>query len=77
MIECLESVLKNDYHNYQVMVVDNNSPNNSMKYIKTWVERKLDIGIKTKYFGIEYTYNKTSAISEVVLSNKKELRLDS
>ena len=28
-MECLESVLRNDYPNYQVIVVDNNSPNNS------------------------------------------------
>ena len=34
-IECLESVLSNDYLNYQVIVVDNGSQDNSMKYIKT------------------------------------------
>jgi GT2 family glycosyltransferase len=28
MIECLESVLRVDYPNYQVIVVYNNSPNN-------------------------------------------------
>jgi len=33
-IECLESVLRNDYPNYQVIVVDNGSANNSMEYIK-------------------------------------------
>ena len=32
-IECLESVLRNDYPNYQVIVVDNNSPNNSIEYL--------------------------------------------
>jgi len=37
-IECLESVLKNDYENYQIIVVDNNSPNNSVEYIKNWTE---------------------------------------
>ena len=45
-IECLESVLKNDYPNYQVIVVDNNSPNNSMEYIKAWAEGKLDVWVK-------------------------------
>ncbi len=37
-IECLESVLRNDYLNYQVIVLDNNSPNNSIEYIKAWAE---------------------------------------
>jgi GT2 family glycosyltransferase len=45
-IECLESVLRNDYPNYQVIVVDNNSPNNSMKYLKAWAEGKLDVWVK-------------------------------
>jgi GT2 family glycosyltransferase len=42
-IECLESVIKNDYPNYQVIVVDNNSPNNSMEHLKSWSEGKLDV----------------------------------
>jgi GT2 family glycosyltransferase len=42
-IECLESVLKNDYKNYQVIVVDNDSPNNSMDYIINWAEGKQEV----------------------------------
>lgn len=42
-IECLESVLRNDYHNYQVIVVDNNSQNNSLDYMKAWADGKVDI----------------------------------
>jgi len=48
-IECLESVLRNDYPNYQVIVVDNNSPNNSMEYIKAWAEGKLDVWVKPQH----------------------------
>lgn len=44
-IECLESVLRNNYPNYQVIVLDNNSPNNSMEYIKAWAEGKLDVWV--------------------------------
>jgi len=44
-IECLESVLRNDYPNYQVIVIDNNSPNNSIEYLKAWAEGKLDVWI--------------------------------
>lgn len=42
-IECLESVLKNDYENYQIIVVDNDSPNNSMEYIINWAEGKQEV----------------------------------
>ena len=48
-IECLESVLRNDYPNYQVIVIDNNSPNNSMEYIKAWAEGKLDVWVKPEH----------------------------
>ncbi|WP_211325081.1 glycosyltransferase family 2 protein [Hydrogenothermus marinus] len=48
-IECLESVLRNDYPNYQVIVVDNDSPNNSMEYIKAWAEGKLDVWVKPNH----------------------------
>jgi GT2 family glycosyltransferase len=46
-IECLESVLRNDYPNYQVIVVDNNSPNNSIEYLKAWAEGKLDVWVNS------------------------------
>jgi len=42
-IECLESVLKNDYENYQIIVVDNASPNNSMEYIQNWADGKQEV----------------------------------
>ena len=42
-IECLESVLRNDYSNYQVIVIDNGSPNNSIEYIKTWAEGRQEV----------------------------------
>ncbi|NLH39207.1 MAG: glycosyltransferase family 2 protein [Elusimicrobia bacterium] len=45
-IECLESVLRNDYDNYQVIVVDNNSQNNSLDYIKAWADGKLNVWTK-------------------------------
>jgi GT2 family glycosyltransferase len=50
-IECLESVLKNDYVNYQIIVIDNASPNNSMQHIIDWAEGNQDIkyNTNTKY----------------------------
>lgn len=40
-IECIESVLKSDYKNFQVVLIDNNSQDNSVEYIKKYLERKI------------------------------------
>ena len=45
-IECLESLYKIDYENYQVLVVDNDSSNNSLEYIKSWADGKTIIDEK-------------------------------
>ena len=42
-IECLESVLKSDYTNYQIIVIDNDSPNNAMDYIIKWAKGKQEV----------------------------------
>lgn len=42
-IECLESVLKSSYGNYQIIVVDNNSPNNSLDYIIKWADGQQEV----------------------------------
>ena len=42
-IECLESVLRMNYDNYQVVVVENDSKDNSIEYLKLWAEGNLDI----------------------------------
>ncbi len=48
-IECLESILRNDYPHYQIIVVDNNSQDNSIEYIKAWTEGKLDIWVNPSH----------------------------
>jgi len=42
-IECLESVFRNSYPNYQVIVIDNGSTNGSMERIKAWAEGKQEV----------------------------------
>ena len=42
-VECLESLLRMDYDNYRIVVVDNDSRDNSIAYLKLWAEGKLDI----------------------------------
>ncbi len=40
-IECLESLQRLSYPNYQIIVVDNGSTNDSIKKIKDWCEGKI------------------------------------
>ena len=42
-IECLESVFRNTYPNYQVIGVDNGSTNGSMEKIKVWADGKQEV----------------------------------
>ena len=37
-VECLESVLRLDYPNFQVIVVDNASPDDSVEHLKNWAQ---------------------------------------
>jgi GT2 family glycosyltransferase len=36
-IECLKSVLNSEYKNFSVVVIENNSPNNSSEVLKKWI----------------------------------------
>ena len=47
-IECLETVMKLDYPNFEVVVVDNNSPNNSLKYLNDWAFGELKVQVRNK-----------------------------
>lgn len=42
-IECLETILKSDYATYQIIVVDNKSPDNSMKYLLSWANGNQEV----------------------------------
>ena len=39
-LECLESILKNNYTNYQIIICDNASTDNSINEIKKWANSK-------------------------------------
>ncbi len=41
-IECIESILKNNYPSYEIIVVDNNSTDDSLYFLKLWAEGRLE-----------------------------------
>lgn len=47
-IECLESIFQNNYHNYNVIVIDNNSNDESIDKIKEYCSGKLKV--QSKFF---------------------------
>jgi GT2 family glycosyltransferase len=42
-IECLESILRNNYPKYQIVIFDDYSANGSLDYIKAWADGKLNL----------------------------------
>ena len=53
-VECLESVYQINYPNYHVVVVDNNSSNNSIQKIKEYADGNLEV--KSKFFNRDNTF---------------------
>lgn len=45
-IECLESVLRSNIADYQIVVVDNNSGNDSLRHIVDWAENTNSVQVK-------------------------------
>ncbi|MEW6011599.1 MAG: glycosyltransferase family 2 protein [Euryarchaeota archaeon] len=60
-IECLESVYKINYSNYDVIIVDNGSNNNSVKKIKQYCDGKIIV--ESEFFKYN-SYNKPIEIKE-------------
>ncbi|WP_407635121.1 glycosyltransferase family 2 protein [Thermodesulfobium narugense] len=44
-IECIESLFKLSYPNFQIIVVDNHSVNDSIECLKLWAEGRLDVWV--------------------------------
>lgn len=42
-LECLESLLLSTYHNFQIVVVDNASTDNSLSYFQKWAAGRLSV----------------------------------
>ena len=77
-IESLESLYKLDYPNYEIIVVDNNSQDKSIKKIKEWAKGKIKI--KSKFFKFDkknkpikcFEYTKKEFEKGTYLAKKKK-----
>ncbi len=78
-IECLESVYRIDYPNYEVILVDNGSSNESIEKIKDWTQKHIEVS--SKYFETTtcthdltiYEYTKEELENGSYLEGKKRL----
>ena len=66
-IECIESVLQIDYPNYNVIVIDNNSNDDSIKKIEEYSEGKIKIKSKLIH------YNPKNKPINITKYNEKDL----
>ena len=68
-IECLESLYKIDYQNYEVIVIDNSSTDDSIQRIKDYCEGKITIN--SKYIKYDPT-NKPLYVEEITNTEAKK-----
>jgi len=59
-IRAVESLIQNDYSNYQIIVVDNDSQDNSLFYISSWAK---DRGISHKIFNQDDNIDNTHKLT--------------
>ena len=57
IMDCIESILKMDYSNYELIIVDNNSPDNSACDIKNRYGNKLTLILNESNLGTAGGYN--------------------
>jgi len=53
-IECLETVLKNNYQNYHILLIDNFSEDDSITRIRQWASGDWNMEIKTSFPDLVY-----------------------
>ena len=69
-IECLESLYRIKYHNYDVIVIDNNSEDDSVKMIKEYAKGCLEVN--SKFFSYNHD-NKPIKVFEYKKEDRKKV----
>lgn len=72
-VECLESLWQINYRNYDIIVVDNNSTNESLEQIKNYATGKLKI--KSPFFDY-YPENKPIYVTEFTSEKSLEIHIN-
>jgi GT2 family glycosyltransferase len=76
-IECLESLLKSDYSNFQIFVIDNSSNSSSIENLSNWITynnyQSINTGFKDLVFPLERKPIDHTIISETEFNGSKEL----
>lgn len=73
-IECLESILKLQYPNFRIVVVDNNSPNDSFIRLKEWSENKLCHYLPTAHQFRSYSIPTVEKEPPLIITDMDDLR---
>jgi len=84
-IECIESTLKSDYKNYQIVIIDNDSEDNSIEYIIKYLDREIlpltSEKHKDKVFPIftekipHIIYSEEEALKGGIIEKEKSIKL--
>jgi len=79
-IECLESLLKSNYLNFQIFVIDNSSNELSMKQLSDWISdnsyNDINTNFKDLVFPLEHKPVSHTITSEFVFTKEDELYED-
>jgi len=71
-IECLESVLKLDYDNFNIILVDNNSTDNSVACITDWATKNDYEQLSTKFRDLTYPLEKKPLEFEEITDSSEQ-----
>lgn len=70
-LECLESIFQSNYTNFQIVVCDNNSSDQSTEYLKTWAEGNLEFTPPDKSF-LYSSFSPVSKPLNFLIYNREE-----
>ena len=73
-LECLESIYRNNYPDYDVVVVDNGSEDESVQKIREYAEGKIEINSKFFKYNPNNKPIKLLELTKIDIRNKKQMK---